>query len=88
LLLIKEGLWDVVSKAEPENPDAAWKTKEAQARTTIGLLVENNQLIHIRNKITAAETWKALKDYHQKTSLSSKVMLLKNLCSIETRRKR
>jgi len=83
LLLIKEGLWDAVSKAAPAQPDAAWITKDAQARATIGLLVEDNQLTHIRSKITAAATWKALQDYHQKSSLSSKVILLKNLCSMK-----
>lgn len=83
LLLIKKGLWDVVSKAAPAQPEAAWLTKDAQARATIGLLVKENQLTHIRSKTTAAETWKALQDYHQKSSLSSKVILLKNLCSMK-----
>lgn len=83
LLLIKEDLWDVVNKAAPAQPDAAWQTKDGKARATIGLLVEDNQLIHIRSKTTAAGTWKALQNYHQKASLSSKVMLLKNLCSMK-----
>lgn len=83
LLLIKEGLWEVISNAAPAQPEAAWLTKDAQARATIGLMVEDNQLTHIRSKITAAATWKALQDYHQKSSLSSKIILLKNLCSMK-----
>lgn len=83
LLLIREGLWDIVSKPEPAQPDATWKAKDAQARATIGLLVEDNQLVHIRNKTTAATTWKALQEYHRKASLSSKVILLKNLCGMK-----
>lgn len=70
-------------KPEPAQPDATWLTKDAQARAIIGLLVEDNQLVHIRNKTAAATTWKALQDYHQKTSLSSKVILLKNLCGMK-----
>lgn len=81
LLLIKEGPWDVINKAAPEQPDTTWQTKDAQARATIGFLIEGNHLIHIRNKTTAAATWKALQDYHQKVSLSNKVMSLKSLCS-------
>jgi len=83
LLLIKEGLWDLVSEAAPAQPNAEWLTKDAQARATIGLLVEDNQLTHIRSKTTAAATWKALQDYHQKSSLSNKVILLKNLCNMK-----
>lgn len=83
LLLIKEGLWDIMNKTVPTQPGAAWLTKDAQARATIGLLVEDNPLIHIRDKTTAATTWKALKDYHQKASLSSKITLLKNLCGMK-----
>ncbi|KAK2577939.1 hypothetical protein KPH14_011325, partial [Odynerus spinipes] len=82
LLLIKEGLWDVVSGTLPSTADAAWLLKDGKAKATIGLLVEDDQLIHIRNATSARAAWTALKEYHQKSSLSSKVFLLKRLCRL------
>lgn len=83
LLLVKEDLWNVVSEEPPAEPDAAWKRKDGQARATIGLLVEDNQFIHIREKTNARDTWNALKTYHQKATLTSKVYLLKRICSLK-----
>ncbi|KAK2575182.1 hypothetical protein KPH14_012892, partial [Odynerus spinipes] len=72
LLLIKEGLWDVVNENRPPEPDNAWLVRDGKAKATIGLLVEDDQLIHIRNAASARAAWIALKDYHEKSSLSTK----------------
>ncbi|KMQ86061.1 retrovirus-related pol polyprotein from transposon tnt 1-94 [Lasius niger] len=79
LLLIKEDLWDVVSNAEPAEVSEDWQKRDNKARATIGLLVEDNQLLHVRNATTAKQAWDALKAYHEKSSLSSKVFLLKSI---------
>ncbi|CAK9820236.1 Copia protein [Anthophora plagiata] len=80
LLLIKEKLWEVITENKPEPVNAAWTLKDNEARATIGLLVDDNQLQHIRKAKTAREAWNSLKEYHQKATLTSKVLLLKRLC--------
>ncbi len=88
LLLIKDDLWNVVEKAAPalsvdrsnQSTIDAWKKCDDKARATIGLLVEDNQLNHIRNKSTAKEWWNALKNHHEKSTLSNKVILMRKIC--------
>lgn len=79
LILVKEGLWDVVTGNVPENPDAAWLTKDGNAKATIGLLVEDNHLIHIKNLANACDYWNVLKDIYEKPNLVNKVVLYKKL---------
>ena len=47
LLLIKEELWDVVTGIKPQQPTEEWVKKDGKARASIGLLVEDNQLVHV-----------------------------------------
>lgn len=79
-MLINLEVWSVVVEEAPENPDAAWKKKNDYAFSTISLLVDDNQLTHIINAKSAKEVWKALEDYHQKSSESSIVHLYRTLC--------
>src|ERR1700733_9667699 len=83
LLLIKEDLWEVITKEIPDPVTAAWQTKDGKARATIGLLVEDNQLHLIRKQITAKGSWQALQKYHEKATLSSKVNLLRKICALK-----
>ncbi|KAF2900488.1 hypothetical protein ILUMI_05698, partial [Ignelater luminosus] len=46
----------------------------------IRLLVEDDQLHHIRNANTAKTSWENLEHYYEKHLLSTKVFLLKQLC--------
>lgn len=82
LLLIKEDLWQVISEKAPV--DAAqlvnWNKKDGKARAHIGLFIEDNQIIHVKSKVTAKAMWESLKEYHQKSTLSNKVRLLRRLC--------
>lgn len=80
LLLIKDGVWSVIRDPKPEVPDETWLKNDDLARATIGLLVEDNQLVHIRKAVHAKKAWESLKNYHQKATLSSKVFLLKRVC--------
>lgn len=81
-LLISEGIWDVIAEPRPGVPDEAWIRKDDQARAAIGLLVEDSQLIHIRQAKNALDAWNSLRDIHQKGSLSTKVFLLKRICRL------
>lgn len=83
LLLIKDELWYTVSEVRPGNPDEKWLKADRQARATIGLLVEDDQLRHVKDARSAREAWASLKDYHQKASLTNQVYLLKRLCSMK-----
>ena len=89
LLLIKEGLWDVVNKAKPtfaaENVAAEleWEKGNNQAKALIGLLVEDGQLVHIRRASSARDAWLALKTYHEKSTLSHKVHLMRKICNLK-----
>src|SRR6218665_3453896 len=79
LLLIKEDLWETVTKEIPDPVTAEWQTKYAKARAIIGLQVADNKLHLIRKQTTAKGSWQTLKKYHEKATLSSKVNLLKRL---------
>ena len=81
LLLIKEGTWTIVTTA-PKADDLAkadWMKGDEAAQVTIGLLVEDNQLGLIKKHSTSYAQWKALKEYHQKATLSNKIHLYKRL---------
>ncbi|KMQ84809.1 integrase core domain protein [Lasius niger] len=72
LLLIMEDLWDVVINDPPNDPNAVWLKNDNKACATIGFLVDDNQLIHVRHATTAKQAWDSLKAYHEKSCLSSK----------------
>lgn len=79
LALLKEQAWDVVDQIAPPNPTAAWLRKDGKARATIGLNVENSEFNYIKKAKTAKESWKILKDRHEKPSLTNKISLLKKI---------
>lgn len=96
LLLRKNNLWKQViegSRPEPKRNQGnevvnqseldAWDMKDDEARGTIGLLVMDDQLGHIRSAKTAKATWSALKDYHEKNTLTNKVYLMRSICSLK-----
>jgi transposase InsO family protein len=83
LLLIKEDVWQVVSEDAPDTITQAWRTKDCKARATIGLLLEDSQLHLVRKETTARGMWQALKLYHEKSTLSNKVSLLRKLCALK-----
>src|SRR6218665_3338780 len=83
LLLIKEDLWETVTKEIPDPMTAEWQTKDVQARAIIGLQVADNHLHFIRKQTTAKGSWQILKKYHERAILSSKVNLLKRLCRLK-----
>lgn len=82
LLLTKEGYWKVVNEPKPNPAPANWTEKDEQALVTIGLAVEDSQLIHIRKAKTAAEAWKSLENFHVKRTLSTKVSIMRRICAL------
>lgn len=99
LLLIKEGIWEAVMEDESndeevDGDDATTVSKSAaklkkldnKARALIGLNVEDDQLVHIRNEKTALDSWNALKKYHEKHTLSNKVYLIRSICELKLKK--
>lgn len=95
LLLKKEGLWSTINKTAPSAPAAnataeitaayeknleKWERNNEEAISTIGLSVEDSQIVHIRNEATALGVWTKLKSYHEKDSLDNKIYLMRKIC--------
>lgn len=88
-LLKKEKLWTAVEKNAPalaadgsnEKEVELFNEKEEEALAWIVSLVDDSQLVHIRAMKTAKTAWKALKDHHEKNTLSNKVTLMRRICS-------
>lgn len=90
LLLTKEKSWKVIRDRRPVLNDAGtnareiddWDKLDCDARATIGLSIEDDQIIHVRSAKTAKEAWDSLKNYHEKSTLSNKVYLMRTICSM------
>lgn len=83
LLLINEDLWDTVINDPPDNLSETWHKRDNKALATIGLLVEDNRLIYVRQASTVKQAWDSLKAYHEKSCLSNKVFLLKSMVNLK-----
>ena len=79
LLLSREKVMSVVTEAKPEAPTAAWLAEDEKARALIGLSLNDSQLIHVMQTTTAKEMWDALKSYHERSSLSSKIHVMRQM---------
>lgn len=84
LMLMREDLWSTVKDPKPEsaNVTSVWTRKDEKARAMIGLALEDSQLTHILDAVSANEMWEMLKGYHERGSLSNKVHALRRLCSM------
>lgn len=96
LLLRKQNLWKkVIIEERPaaklnaknivRNQPAInkWDKLDDEARGTIGLAVDDDQLAHIRSTTTAKQSWDALKKYHEKNTLANKVYLVRSICALK-----
>lgn len=66
-------------KDAPENPDEEWIKSDNAARALIGLHVDDSQVPHIRQKKTAKEVWESLKNFHGKTTLTTRTVLYRQM---------
>lgn len=83
MLLARDDLWGIVEDALPDEAGRTeeWKKNDRKAKATIILLLEDSQLSLVKNCVFARDTFNALKSYHQKTTRSVRVSLLKKLCA-------
>lgn len=85
MMFIRDKTWPVINEAEKKEGDddyAEWLEKDASALAAINMLVEDSQLVHIMDATKAKEAWDILKDYNQKSSLSSRVYLQRKLYNL------
>lgn len=81
LILLKDNLKEVIEREKNDNDNENdWKKKDDQAKALIGLSIEDSQLIHVRKLKNAKQYWDSLMKYHEQTSITSKVFILKKLC--------
>ena len=71
------------SRASTMVSAAVLKKLDNKKRAWIGLLVEDDQLKYIRNEETALDSWNALKNHHEKHTLSNKVHLIRSICKLK-----
>lgn len=80
-LLEKEDLWVVVNAAKPDPETDDWRNRDRKARANIGLFLEDGQFKLVKNATSAREMWVALKEHHEKATMSTIVHYLSLLCS-------
>lgn len=79
MLMRERDIWKAVSDAAPNPVTDAWTKMDEKARATIILLVEDDQLQHVRDADSAAKAWKNLKEFYQKNSAGNRVFLLRSI---------
>uniref|UniRef100_A0A5S6QLX5 CCHC-type domain-containing protein n=1 Tax=Trichuris muris TaxID=70415 RepID=A0A5S6QLX5_TRIMR len=82
VLLMKDGLWDVVNHVKPEPTPQGWYQRECKAIAAICLTVEDDQLLHLMQHETAREMWQALQRLHERSSIGSRLYLKRKLYSM------
>ena len=81
LYLQKEKCWEVINlKQRPTNiTQRKWTEMEQNASYHIGVLIEDTQLPFIKRTNSAREAWLKLAKHHKKSSLTTKIRLLRKL---------
>lgn len=82
MLLKREELWYVINVAKPNPVVAAWTKADEKCFATIVLYVEDSQLNLMKDCESAKAVWDKIKEYHQKATMTSRVSLLKRICSL------
>lgn len=79
MLVIEKEVWDVINEEPPNPVTNAWEKKDRKALSTIALNVEDDQIHHIRNCLTAADAWENLKDIHEKDTPNNRACILRKM---------
>lgn len=79
MLLTEKGVWKAITGNAPDPVTDAWTEGDQKAHATIALNVDDGQIQHIRNCITARAAWEALKEFHEKDSPGNRVYILRKI---------
>lgn len=88
MLLTRDDYWFEVEDPKPEPATSAWKKANQKALATIVLFIEDSQMNLVKGAATARDAWLKLKAYHEKASMTSRVSLLKRICSLNLSERR
>src|SRR5437879_13887080 len=80
-ILIAKEQWSVIEDRDAERTEA-WRKTDQKALSTLFLLVNDSELIHIENCTSAAEAWKKLGEIFEAKGDMRRVMLRRNLSSV------
>lgn len=81
ILLKSQNLWDIVIAKEGEH-DQQWQIKDGKAQAFIIIAMDDDQIIHVNDRKSAAEMWQTLKNIHDNSFLAQ-VQLIKEICSCQ-----
>lgn len=83
MMLVREGLWRVIEgKTEGLKEEDISSMKE-KSLSLIVLFIENDQIVLVRNAGDGVEAWNNLKQYHQKSTLSRRIRIMKMLFKMQ-----
>lgn len=82
MLLTRDDYWFAVEDPKPEPVTSDWRKANQKALATIVLFLEDSQMNLVKGVTTARDAWTKLKSYHEKASMTSRVSLLKRICSL------
>lgn len=79
LLLTKDKVWYVIKETPLAPVTQKWIDDDSEARTTIGLFLEDEQMEHFNGCESAKEAWEALEKHHRKSTVLATKILYKKL---------
>lgn len=81
MLMKEKSVWKAVREAAPVPVTNDWTSMDEKALTTIALNIEDDQIQHIRNCVTAKCAWDALNEFRGRDSPSNRVHILRTIMS-------
>lgn len=87
MFLKSEELWNVVSKDPLAAMAAAaqkeaWQKSDEKALSKILNFVDDGQLHQVKDAESAKEAWESVKNFHEQKTTTSRVSLLRRICSL------
>lgn len=84
MYLIKEGCWNVVggpvnADADAEEDEVDLDRQGQKALAIISLMVDDDQLVLLRNAANGMEAWNSLREYHQRNTVATRIRIMKKL---------
>ena len=83
MLLKEKGIWHTINEERPAEVTPDWTKADEKALATISLMIDDDQIQHIRTCKYAKDAWIALREFHERDTSSSKVRVL---CTIMRQR--
>lgn len=87
MYLVKEELWSSVEGTVQDQLDAREiLNRNQKSLSLIVLMVDNDQLVLLKNAISGRQAWNILREHHVQNTVSSKIRLMKKVFKMELAR--